>query len=151
MADDKISVAPLIQWIAHVRKTSEAAWCKSMSMDQARLTNWKKRGIPFKQLPKIAAEMGIDTDEYLSRAGRLPEKATKQRSLDGPAVSMDFDALPVGLQAHVAKTVAELRRLYESFPPASRALIFTPPKDLERYAEWERSIEALFHKFKGDE
>lgn len=66
-----------------------------------------------------------------------------QGSLEVAAMIQDFRKLPTGLQAHVAAKTAELRELWEAIPATMRPLITDPPRDPERYREWEGNIRAL--------
>lgn len=65
------SMLPLV---AHIKASgmSEAEFAKTvLKVDQANLTNWKKRGVPQGRMQaRIAAIIGKSTDQYLADIGR---------------------------------------------------------------------------------
>lgn len=71
------------------------------------------------------------------------DHAPAQTGLDGPALLKDFNALPPVIREHIANKTRELRELVEAIKPTMRIVIQAPPKDPERYAEWERAIREL--------
>lgn len=111
------------------------------------VTNWLSRGIPSRRIQDVAALCGLNSDDYLREAGiESKHAAPKQQKLDSPALLQDFEVLPDGLRTHILRKTRELRDLYEALPVWLRDKL-VPPKDPERYREWERDIEALVLKF----
>ena len=66
-----------------------------------------------------------------------------QKPLGSAALLSDFEKLPPTLQDRVLDTARELRELVEDLSPQLRQVISAPPKDPQRYAEWEANIRAL--------
>jgi hypothetical protein len=89
MPHEKISAEPLVHWIARNHNGNEAKWCKNFGIDQAVLTNWKRRGVPAGRVAKIAAQMGVTSDEYLAQAGSLPELPLRRQDFGAPKESND--------------------------------------------------------------
>src|SRR5579859_888549 len=79
MGDDdrkpRISALPLRAWLASQGRGAAAALAKKLGYDHGRLSNWWRRGIPDGEVYAVALEMGITYEQYLTRAGALPDNA----------------------------------------------------------------------------
>ena len=71
------------------------------------------------------------------------DHAPMQKVIGATTLVADFEVLPPALQDHVSNVARELREQIEALSPEMRKVISAPPKDPERYAEWERSIREL--------
>lgn len=69
--------------------------------------------------------------------------AAPQGSLHAEKLLDDFSELPPSLQEHVSRIASELRALIDAVPEKLRPLISAPPKDPERYREWEQGIKQI--------
>lgn len=66
-----------------------------------------------------------------------------QKPLASVALISDFEKLPPALQDHVLNVARELREMVDELSPQLRKVVSAPPKDPQRYAEWEADIRAL--------
>lgn len=149
--EPKISALPLKAWLAKQGRGGRTQLARKLNISAGRLSNWLRRGIPKGQVYPVAIEMGISYPEYLLQAGALPPNAKPaQGSLEEIALLADFEQLPDGLKAHVARKTEELRELYESLPSFLQASLKKRP-DPESYKEWEKGIEELMTKYKREE
>lgn len=88
---ETIPALPLLDWLKS-KGSRQAELARDMGWSDQRLTNWKRRGIPARELHKVAAAMGITSDEYRTRAGldRPPREPIKSTSVQpGPIVRGD--------------------------------------------------------------
>lgn len=143
------SAMPLIKLINEGKFTKSVVALKLHVLPQ-HVTNWLKRGIPAKRLHDVADLCGLSTDEYRREAGLPTHARGKQGTLDAGPFMQDFEALPPALQVYAARKTAELRTLYEGLPAWLRDKL-QPPKDMDQYRAWERDIEALMLKFRGND
>lgn len=144
MAERKIPAAPLFERLGNSRGAAKKL-AEKLNVSEQVVANWKRRGsIPWAELHRIAAYLGISPEQYLTEAG-LPTHVARQPgaqyTLEAHTLLEDFRALPEWLQEHVARKTAELRRYAESLPPYLRDGMRGPPKDPERYRTWERDME----------
>jgi hypothetical protein len=138
----KISSDPLFKRIGK-KKGSAALFAAKLTVSEQALSNWKRRGIPRGEVPRVAAALGMSTETYLSEAGvpTVLRQEGAQYSLESATLLEDFNALPSWLQAHIARKTAELRKYADALPTMVREGMNNPPKDPERYRDWERRIE----------
>lgn len=71
------------------------------------------------------------------------KRQAPQGSLHSVKLLEDFEELPPAIQEHISQKTAELRELIDAVPETLRPLISAPPRDPERYREWEQMIKAL--------
>lgn len=121
----------------------KAALCLKLSISQATLSNWLKRGVPKGRVAEVADALSMTTERYYFEAGRpLAGTGRKQGQLDTPMLVSDFEALPGGLRAVISNKARELRELLDSVPENLKPLFSsTPPTDPDSYRQWEASIE----------
>lgn len=137
-----IPAAPLLKRIGKSRGAT-AAFAKKLQIDHGRVSNWKKRGIPWAQLPRVAEALELTPDQYLAEAGLLKPRARQpsmQYTLEGANFLEDFNALPEWLKEHIARKTAELRNYADSLPAYVREGMRGPPQDPQSYAAWEKNI-----------
>jgi hypothetical protein len=76
------SMLPLLAYLEQ-KKMTEAAFAKNvLKIDQANLTNWKRRGVPHLMQVKIAKIIGMTADQYFEEIGR-PTGAKSLYDSDG--------------------------------------------------------------------
>lgn len=139
----KISALPLLRRLKD-RAVSQTKFANENNYTPADITNWKARGVPLAELPKVAQWCQITVDAYLSEAG-LPT-ASRPKSFEAATLLADYDALPDGLKEIVARKAAELRRFVDSLQPLFRDALDKAPTDPERYQAWEHDIaDAIAH------
>lgn len=133
-----VPAAALISWLKD-RPGGASAWRREHDITAATLSNWKARGIPMANLPRVAHSMGITVDQYLRAAGH---KTTDKR-VDSAAQLESFIAeylsLPPGLQEYVRRKTSSLRLYTKALPPFLSSALHPPP-DQARYEQWERDI-----------
>lgn len=123
---------------------AKAAFAKKMGISDGRLTNWFARGVPPSMLRIVCHHLEISVAKYRAEADLPPESITApEGTSSAQALVSDFEQLPPTLRDHVAKQTRELRELIETVSERFRPLISAPPKDPERYKEWEDSIRLL--------
>lgn len=127
------------------KRGDKAALCKKLGISQQVLSNWITRGVPEGRIPRLSAILGMSVERYYFEAGRpLEGTGRRQGELDSPMLVSDFEALPAGLRAVIARQTRELREMLDSVPAHLKPLFSSqPPADPERYREWEESIKAL--------
>lgn len=143
------SALPLLRRIKDGRlKRQEVE--KKLDIKPQHLTNWLTRGVPARRLPDVAAVCDLSTDEYRLEAGMVIR--ARGKDLLAQALLTDFRALPEGLREHIARKTAALRELCQDMPKFLMESL-KPPKDPEKYKEWERDIEILMARFRtgGDD
>ena len=64
--NDSVSSKPLFDWFAQNR--DNRAKLRAHGYTHGRITNWKRRGIPLRQVGNVAELMGITYEQYLSQA-----------------------------------------------------------------------------------
>lgn len=142
-----VPAGPLFKRI-EAKRGGKAAFAKQLDIDHGRLSNWKKRGIPWAQVTRVAAAIGMAREEYLAEAGlsqKIARQPRGQYTIEASTLLEDFNALPDWLQEHIARKTAELRKMSDSLAPMVRDGMKGPPKDPARYREWERGIEDLMN------
>jgi hypothetical protein len=143
MDEEKVSAEPLFTRIRG--KGGASAFAEKLNVSEQVVSNWKRRGVPWRKLPKVAAALGISVERYLEEAGypsvRALTHTPEQHTLEASALMEDFLALPDGLREYVARKAAELRKYADALPKFIRDALM-PPSDPERYRAWERDIEA---------
>lgn len=139
----KISATPFLRRLQD-RGLNQAQFAREHGYTPADLTNWKVRGLPRGELPKIAAWCKISVDAYLAEAGGVPhpKEPGQQTTLEAAALLNDYDALPEGLKEIVARKAHGLREYVDSLPTFLREALKNAPSDPEQYRRWEREIEA---------
>lgn len=114
----KIPFAPLLdRWLRQPGE-SKASFARALNVSPANVTNWLRRGIPPKELPRAAAKVGVSVDGYLQEVGLLK-------------------ALPV---AQSEPLPAELVKIIEEWPslmPDEQKLVVA---DVMAKAEYNRSV-----------
>jgi hypothetical protein len=55
-----------------------AAFARALGISQQRLTNWKRRGVPSSELPRVAMALGTTVEAYLKETGREPAGFVRQ-------------------------------------------------------------------------
>lgn len=149
----KIPALPLFNRIGRT-KGGAAGFAKKIDLSEQRLSNWKRRGIPARELPRVTAALGINVETYLREASQSPDRAGEpgaQYGSESATLIEDFAALPTWLQEHIARKASELRRYAESLPTFVRDGMKPPPKDAEGYRVWEREIELDMAKRRSGE
>ena len=103
-----VSHRPLFNWFKE-NKPHNRGKLRDANYSDGQITNWKNRGIPRGQLPKVASLMGINPDKYLVLAGEKPttKVPTNIEGLildhdEAEAIKNLRDALP-DWKAHVLK------------------------------------------------
>lgn len=99
------------------------------------------RGMGHNVARRFEQRLGLPPDWMDTR-----DHAPAQGSLEATALLNDYRNLPPALQAHIADKAAELRKLWDSIPATLRPLISEPPRDPERYREWEAHIKAFIQQ-----
>lgn len=146
--DRTMPAGPLQQWLTQKGRGSKSALATKLKLEnQAVLTNWLSRGIPLHRFHDVCEAIGITENRYRAEAG-LNVRGKVQGELDTTELLSHFEALPVGLRAYIVRKARLLREIWDSNPILHA--VFTPPKDVTRYREWEREIEALILKLKPD-
>lgn len=140
--EGNISADPLFKRLG---RGGAVAFAKKINSSEQRVANWKRRGIPSRALPHVAAAIGLSVEQYLQEAGypgvQGIEEPRIQYTLELDALKDDFLALPDGLREYVARKTAQLRAYADALPQFIRDAL-KPPVDPERYLAWERDIEA---------
>lgn len=100
---------------------------------------------------KTKASVGARLARQIERKLQLPngwmdaiDHPDPQQSIHADALLKDFNALPPGLQEHIARKTAELRRYSDALPEFIKSAL-RPPTDKEGYRAWEREMEADMH------
>lgn len=73
--EKKISPDPLFRRLG---QGGAAAFAASLNVSEQRVSNWKRRGVPSRELPRIAREIGITVEDYLREAGQAPSHTVEQ-------------------------------------------------------------------------
>lgn len=146
-AIEVVPTGPLAQYFADKGHGEKRRIAKILGyVDQQVITNWLSRGnIPLAMFPAVCKAIGLTEDQYRARAG-LTIRGRLQGEIDAPTLLADFEKLPAGLRAYVAKKARELHEIWEQNPILHE--VFTPPKDPARYAQWEKDIEALIYRLR---
>jgi hypothetical protein len=134
----RISAGPLISRLAS-RGVAQSKFAVDHGYKPADITNWKARGVPRAELPKIAQWCGLTVEAYLAEASG--NQTGVQRPLEAAALLDDYNALPDGLKEIVARKAAALRRFVDAFPPFLRESLHHRPRDPAKHREWEQQIE----------
>jgi hypothetical protein len=115
-----------------------------LGVSHGRLANWRTRGLPAAMLPEVAAYLGMTTDGYLEKIGRVSVRRMLQPpgqyTIEGEQLLADFYALPDGLREHIARKTAELRKYADALPSFLKDAL-KPPTDPESYRSWEKDME----------
>lgn len=138
-----ISGAPLFKKL-DTDRGGATAFAKRLEVSEQALSNWRRRGIPAVELPRVAAALNITVEKYLLEAGHTVTTLREpgaQYSIEGQQLLEDYLALPDWLQEHVARKTSELRKYADSLPAMVREGMKGPPKEPERYRAWERQVE----------
>lgn len=135
----KVSAQPLLRRLRE-REISQSKFAVDHGYTPADVTNWKARGVPRGELPKIAAWCKLTVDAYLIEAGQ-PAPA-RQKGFEAHSLISDYEALPDGLKEIVARKAADLRRFVDGLPSFVRESLKQAPTDPQQYREWELEIEA---------
>lgn len=141
----RISARPLIARLAE-RGIAQRKFALDHGYTAADITNWKARGVPRAELPKIANWCGLTVEAYIAEATGRPV----QRPLEAAALLDDYNALPDGLKEIIARKTAALRRYVDSLPPFLRDAMRRAPSDPEQYLKWEAQIEAAVTRLGTD-
>ncbi|TAK84330.1 MAG: hypothetical protein EPO20_14675 [Betaproteobacteria bacterium] len=127
------------------KKGGAAGFATKLNVSEQVVSNWKRRGVPALEVPRVAAELGMTTEQYLAEAGyprvQKAEQPATQYTFEASTLMEDFLALPDGLREYVSRKAAELRAYADALPAFIRDAL-KPPTDPERYRAWERDIEA---------
>lgn len=104
---------------------------------------------------KTKAEVGDEFARKIERKLNLPrgwmdtlDHRDRQSTIEAGQLIEDYRALPEGLQSHIARKTAELRRYADALPRFIRESL-RPPADPESYRQWEQDIEADMYAKKG--
>lgn len=74
--DQRFPSGPLFERLK-AKQGAAARFARDLDISQQRLTNWRKRGVPAAELPRVAAALGMSVEDYLKDAGR-PGDIAKQ-------------------------------------------------------------------------
>lgn len=74
-----ISAKPVLEWLKEHRADgwNQSKLAVALNVGPQHITNWKRRGIPYAELPNVCEIIGMSIDEYLRRVGRLPKSQRK--------------------------------------------------------------------------
>ena len=139
----KVSAQPFLRRLKE-RGVNQSRFAIEHGYTPADITNWKARGVPRAELPKLARWCGLSVDSYLIEAG-APQPAAQSRPLEVAALLADYEALPDFLKGVIARKTAALRRYVDSADPLTRKLLDSTPDDPARHRQWEQEIEAAMH------
>lgn len=154
MASSKqqISAAPLFNRLGR-EKGKAAKFAQDLQISRQVLANWRRRGVPAAQVPKIANLLGITTEVYYREAGlalNVLNQEPAQYTIEAAKLMDDFNALPGWLQDYVARLTEDLRRYTDALPAMVRDGMKSPPRDPEQYRQWEKNILDDMHKRLGN-
>lgn len=90
--DAPISAEPLRKRLAG-KHGEGARFARRLNISHARLTNWLRRGIPERQLPKVCAALGISVRDYLKEAGG--RVTAEQRTPPYHSAPVEFVDIPL--------------------------------------------------------
>ena len=71
--------APLFSRID--KRGGAAAFAEALNVSEQVVSNWKRRGIPAFELPRVALALGMDVEDYLAEAGRPPQVVRQPSAL----------------------------------------------------------------------
>lgn len=149
-AEKNVPAGPLLRRLAS--KGASSALAKKLNISAGRLTNWKRRGIPWREFRQVLDALELTEEEYRAEAGypgvQNVSEPRQSYTVEFAALRADFIALPDGLREHVTRKTAELRRYSDALPGFLRDAL-KPPSDPERYRLWEREMEDAVAKWRA--
>lgn len=116
---------PLFQRLDAKGPGARASFARAMNVSQPRLTNWRKRGVPAAELPRVAAGLGMTVEQYLAEGGK-PNAARQD--------------LPVYVVDHERQLLERYRASSPSWQLTLRLLASLAPADQEMVAQTLNAI-----------
>lgn len=109
--EKRISAKPLFERF-DAEKGAAAQFAKRLNTAQGRIANWRSRGIPAAMVPEVAAYLGMKTDEYLERVGRVPPRSETSAAIqfesDSPQITRLVKAFAWLMDDEQKKLLADL-------------------------------------------
>lgn len=111
--EKSISAKPLFERF-DAEKGAAAKLAKRLNISQGRIANWRTRGIPAAMVPEVAAYLGLKTDEYLVKVGRvragelIQEPPAEYTSSDSPQITRLIKAFAWLMDDEQEKLLREL-------------------------------------------
>lgn len=135
---ETVKAQPMLDFIKR-NGASQAAFAVKIDETKQTLTNWKRRGIPMRAVPKVARAMGVTFEEYQALAeGRSPIAQDPDKlTPEAMAVARAWQQLSPGKRARYLEELLWVR-FFETKFPAYR----TGVANAVSYDKFEKSVEA---------